>query len=217
MDDVTFADRAEGGRLLAGRLRGLSRHHPVVLGLPRGGVLVAAEIAHALDAPLDVLVVRKLGCPWHPELGFGAIGEDGVRIIDDDLVRALRLRPTEIEEVGAREQTELERRVRRYRGEHLPLDLEGRSVILVDDGIATGATMKAAVDVARLRGAAHVVVAVPVSSRDASRELSSIADELVSLERPETFQAIGGFYGDFTQTTDDEVVAALGAAKPPAA
>ncbi len=214
--NVTFRDRGEAGRLLARRLRDLQRHRPVVLGLPRGGMPVAAEVARALGAPLDVLVVRKLGCPWQPELGFGAIGEDGVCVLNDDLVRTLRLSSGEIAEVAARERAELDRRVLRYRGDRPPVDLQGRTVIVVDDGVATGSAAKAAVELVRRRGAGHVVVAVPVASTHAIRELATMADGVVCLESSETFGAIGEFYDDFTQTSDEEVTAALAAAASPA-
>lgn len=211
---MTFRDRGEAGRLLACRLRGLKRRHPVVLGLPRGGMPVAAEVARALGAPLDVLVVRKLGCPWQRELGFGAIGEEGIRVLNDDLIRALRLRSAEIDEVVARERAELDRRVLRYRRHRPPSDLQGRTVIVVDDGVATGFTARAAVEVVRRLGAGHVVVAVPVASSRAVRELGSMADEVVCLESSEAFGGIGEFYHDFTQTSDEEVAATLAAASP---
>jgi putative phosphoribosyl transferase len=164
--------------------------------------------------PLDVLVVRKLGCPWQPELGFGAIGEQDVRVLNAELVRALRLSSAEIEQVAAREQAELERRVLRYRGDRPAVDLQGRTVIVVDDGIATGSTAKAAVEFVRRRGAAHLIVAVPVASGHALDELALLVDGLVCLEGSETFGAIGEFYEDFTQTSDEEVAAALAAATP---
>jgi putative phosphoribosyl transferase len=211
---VTFRDRSEAGRLLARRLRGLRRRHPVVLGLPRGGIPVAAEVARELGAALDVLVVRKLGCPWQPELGIGAIGEEGVRVLNDELIGGLGLGPAAIEEVTAREQGELDRRVRRYRGDRPPIDLHGRTVIVVDDGIATGSTAKAAVEVVQRRGASRVVLAVPAASSRSLRDLSALADEVVCLESSEAFWAVGEFYDDFTQTTDDEVAAALAAASP---
>jgi putative phosphoribosyl transferase len=212
---VTFRDRGEAGRLLARRLHGLKRRRPVVLGLPRGGMPVAAMVARALDAPLDVLVVRKLGCPWQPELGIGAIGE-GVRILNDALVRALRLSSAEIAEVEARERAELERRVLRYRGDRPPVELQGRTVIVVDDGVATGSTARAALELVRRRGAGHVIVAVPVASTHAAHELASMADGVVCLERSEAFGAIGEFYDDFTQTSDEEVAAALANTASPA-
>jgi putative phosphoribosyl transferase len=212
---VTFRDRGEAGRLLARRLRRLKPRRPVVLGLPRGGISVAAMVARALGAPLAVLVVRKLGCPWQPELGFGAIGE-GVRILNDALVRALRLSSAEIAEVEARERAELERRVLRYRGARPPVELQGRTVIVVDDGVATGSTARAAVELVRRRGAGHVIVAVPVASTHAAHELASMADGVVCLERSEAFGAIGELYDDFTQTSDEEVAAALAGTASPA-
>jgi putative phosphoribosyl transferase len=211
---VTFRNRGEAGRLLARRLRALKRRRPVVLGLPRGGMPVAAEVARALGAPLDVLVVRKLGCPWQPELGFGAIGEQDVRVLNAILVCALRLSSAQIEKVAASERAELERRVLRYRGARPAVDLQGRTVIVVDDGVATGSTAKAAVELVRRRGAAHVIVAVPVAPTHAVHELSTIADGVVCLESSEAFGAVGEFYDDFTQTSDEEVAAALAAATP---
>jgi predicted phosphoribosyltransferase len=204
-----FRNRRDAGRQLATHLRGLGLHDPVVLGLPRGGVPVAAEVATALGTPLDVLVVRKIGCPWHPELGVGAIGEDGVRILNDALIAELRLSRQELEAVTAREQLELERRVRRYRAGRSPADLRGRTVIVIDDGIATGFTARAAVTVARRRGAARVVLAVPVGSTSAIHELGELADDIVCQHISDAFWAIGQFYADFTQTSDDEVAACL--------
>jgi putative phosphoribosyl transferase len=206
-----FRDRREAGELLAQRLRRLRTSDPVVLGLPRGGVPVAAEVARALGAPLDVLVVRKLGCPWQPELAVGAIGEGGIRIVEDRILAEVGLAADELERLTARETRELERRLRRFRGDRPPLDLQGRTVIVVDDGIATGATARAGLEVARRRGAATVVLAVPVAPPVAVRELEKVADEVVCLHQPEAFWAVGQFYADFSQTPDEEVARLLAA------
>jgi putative phosphoribosyl transferase len=181
----------------------------VVLGLPRGGVPVAFEVARELDAPLDVIVVRKLGVPFQPELGMGAIGEDGVRIINTDVVAAAHVDATQIADVEARERVELERRARRYRGDRPKLDLTDRIAVIVDDGIATGSTARAACQVARAHGAASVVLAVPVAPPGWTERIGPDADDLVALDTPEPFWAIGQFYRDFSQTSDEEVAACL--------
>jgi putative phosphoribosyl transferase len=181
----------------------------VVLGLPRGGVPVAAEIATALDAPLDVILVRKLGVPFQPELGLGAIGEEGVRIINSDVVRDTGVTEREIAQVEARERVELERRADRFRGDRPRVSLDGRVALVVDDGIATGSTARAACQVARLHGATRVVLAVPVAPRGWMARMADAADDYVCLAEPEPFIAIGQFYDDFTQTEDDKVIACL--------
>lgn len=181
----------------------------VVLGLPRGGVPVAAEVAEALGAPLDVIVVRKLGVPAQPELGMGAIGEGGVRVLDPELIRRAGVAPGAVEAVEHRERAELERRVRRFRGDRPAVPIEGRTAIIVDDGVATGGTARAAVQVARAHGAARVVLAVPVAAPEAVRELAGVADDVIALETPELMRAIGYWYDDFTQTSDEDVVALL--------
>ena len=186
----------------------------VVLGLPRGGVPVAAEVARALGAPLDVIVVRKLGVPFQPELGMGAIGEDGVRIVNDEVVRATGVSRSQLAEVEARERAELERRARRFRGARSRKSSEGRTAVIVDDGIATGSTARAACQVARAHGATRVVVAVPVAPRGWTARIGGDADECIALTTPEPFWAIGQFYVDFSQTSDDEVVGCLDLADP---
>jgi putative phosphoribosyl transferase len=196
--------------MLARRLAHLHGEPVVVLGLPRGGVAVAAEVARALGAPLDVIVVRKLGVPFQPELGMGAIGEDGVRVINDDIVRSTRVTDAEIAAVEARERAELERRARCFRGDRVREPLDGRVAVIVDDGIATGSTARAACAVARAHGATRVVLAAPVAPPDWTTRLADVADELVAVDTPSPFHAIGEFYDDFTQLTDDNVVAALG-------
>jgi putative phosphoribosyl transferase len=206
---MVFADRVDAGRRLAPRMLHLRGEPVVVLGLPRGGVPVAAEVAAALDAPLDVIVVRKLGVPFQPELGMGAIGEDGARVINDEIVRMAGVSERELAEVEARERAELERRALRFRGDRPREPLEGRVAVVVDDGIATGSTARAACQVARAHGAARVVLAVPVAPPDWTARLGAEADELICLDTPERFFAIGQFYADFSQTPDDEVVACL--------
>ncbi|WP_405682280.1 phosphoribosyltransferase family protein [Streptomyces sp. NBC_00057] len=212
-----FMDRRDAGRQLAARLAHLKGAEVVVLGLPRGGVPVAAEVAEALGAPLDVCLVRKLGVPFQPELGMGAIGEGGVRVINDDVVRTAHITPDELAEVEAREREVLERRAQRYRGGWEPIGLEGRTVLVVDDGVATGSTARAACRVARARGAARIVLAVPVAPHDWIARLGEEADELICLHAPRNFFAVGQFYTiDFCQVDDDEVVACLeeAAARP---
>lgn len=201
-----YTDRSQAGRRLAERLQSLAATHPVVLGLPRGGVPVAFEVATALGAPLDVLVVRKLGVPYQPELAMGAIGEGGARVMDDAVVRMTGVTAPEIADVERRERTELERRSRRFRSGRTATSLEGRTAIVVDDGIATGSTARAACRVARALGASRVVLAAPVGPADAAARIAGDADEVVCLEQPEPYFAVGQAYRDFTQTTDEEVV-----------
>jgi putative phosphoribosyl transferase len=204
-----FQNRSEAGQLLGERLGYLTPERPVVLGLPRGGVPVAFEVAHALASPLDVLVVRKLGVPFHPELAFGAIGEDDAQVLNTHLVQRLGLSKDTIAEVARHERTELIRRVELYRGDRAALAVTGRTVVIVDDGLATGATARVAVEVARARGAKRIVVAVPVSPRETVAELRTLADEVISLHVPTQFEAVGEWYEDFNQTTDDEVTSLL--------
>lgn len=203
-----FADRADAGRRLAAALGHLARQDVVVLGLPRGGVPVAAEVAAALRAPLDVILVRKLGVPGHEELAMGAIGEDAVRVLNDDVVGSLGLSDEQVASVEAAERVELERRAGRYRSE-AAVDIRDRTVVIVDDGVATGSTAIAALRVAAARGAARTVLAAPVAPHGIDRRLGSHADEVVVLKTPRRFSAVGQFYDDFGQTSDDEVVACL--------
>jgi len=210
-----FRDRRHAGVLLGERVRPLALSDPVVLGLPRGGVVVAAEVARALGAPLDVLVVRKLGAPGNPELGIGAIAEDGITVLNDALIARLRVSPAEIEAVAEREQRELVRRTAAYRRGGQPLSLAGRSVVVVDDGLATGFTARAAVAAARARGAAMVVLAVPVAAPETVAEFSSLVDDVVCVEAPEFLFAVGAAYADFSQTGDDEVERLLAAVAAP--
>lgn len=206
---MLFTDRTDAGRRLAVALRHLERRDPVVLGLPRGGVPVAYEVAQALGAPLDVIVVRKLGVPYHPELGFGAIGEGGVRVISDEIVRHAGLREKDLVSVERAEEAELGRRAQAYRKGRPRLPLKGRAVVVVDDGIATGATARAACQVVRAQGAAHVVLAVPVASPEVAARLGEDVDEVVCLSTPHLFSAVGEWYRDFSQTSDEEVVSLL--------
>jgi putative phosphoribosyl transferase len=212
---MVFADRADAGRRLAARLQHLAGERVVVLGLPRGGVPVALEVARALGAPLDVIVVRKLGVPFQPELGMGAIGEDGVVVISQEMVRAAGVSAEELAGVGARERAEVERRAWRYRGGRPRQPLGGRVAVVVDDGIATGSTARAACRIARALGAARVVLAVPVAPPGWQDRIGGDADELVCVQTPRDFLAIGQFYADFSQATDDEVVACLRRAATP--
>jgi putative phosphoribosyl transferase len=210
-----FRNRMEAGRRLGARLATdptIAGQDVVVLGLPRGGVPVAAEVAHELHAPLDVLVVRKIGHPYQPEAGIGAIGEGGVRVIDPRIVAAAGVSPRDLERVEARERAELERRVRRYRGDRPLVSLHRRTAVIVDDGIATGGTARAACQVAKALGAGRVVLATPVCPPDVLSRLAQDADDVVCLATPTPFFAIGEFYEDFRQTSDDEVLAALNSA-----
>lgn len=212
-----FRDRHDAGRTLARKLSQYgNRDDVIVLALPRGGVVVGYEVAHALGVPLDVLIVRKLGVPGHEELGFGAIASGGIRVLNRDLVRALRIDETMIEHVAGVESGELARRERMYRGARTPLDVRGKTVILVDDGLATGATMLAAVQALRKTGASSVVAAVPVASREACETIGTQVDVCVCLETPEPFAGVGAWYVDFDQTSDGAVTSLLAASRDPA-
>jgi putative phosphoribosyl transferase len=206
---MMFRDRQDAGRRLAERLEFLRGQDAVVLGLPRGGVPVAAEVAKALALPLDVIVVRKLGVPFQPELGMGAVGEGGVLVINHDIVRLARIGAQELSLVEGRERDEVERRAQRFRGERPPLSLAGRVAVVVDDGIATGSTARAACRVARALGASQVLLAVPVGADDSLRSLAADADDVICLQTPARFSAVGEWYLDFSQTTDDEVTRLL--------
>lgn len=202
-----FRDRRDAGRKLSRRLGAYAgRPDLLVLALPRGGVPVAFEVARTLGAPLDVFVVRKLGVPDREELAMGAIATGGVRVLNEEVVSGLRIPVPLIEESAAREQRELERRERAYHAGRPPRQPSGKTVILVDDGLATGATMKAAVAALRRLFPRRIVVAVPVGSVDAYREIGEVADEVVCVATPEPFHAVGVWYERFSQTTDDEVV-----------
>ena len=206
-----FRDRVDAGRHLAALAEegGLGGTEVVVLGLPRGGVPVAGEVARVLGAPLDVIVVRKLGVPFQPELAMGAIGEDGVRVENDDVMGSRALRIVDVDRIERAERVELDRRVRRYRRDHPRLDLRGRCAVVVDDGIATGSTAHAACRVARTHGATRVVLAVPVAPPAAVLALGEVCDEMLCVAVPEPFDAVGTWYRDFSPTSDDEVVEVL--------
>ena len=206
---MIFRDRADAGRRLAQLLRPMDYPDAVVLGLPRGGVPVAAEVARALEAPLDVLLVRKLGLPSHPEFAMGALGEGGVRVINTAAAREVPISEQQLAAVEEVETEELHRRAERYRAGRSRIPLDGRTAILVDDGIATGSTALAACLAARQLGAARVVIATPVASAAAVRELERHADAVVPLTTPASFHAVGQYYRDFRPTSDDEVVALL--------
>ena len=201
-----FLDRPDAGRRLAGALaKYADRPEVIILALPRGGVPVAYEVAHELRAPLDVFLVRKLGLPGHEELAMGAIASGGVRIIDQRLVEMLGVLPEDIEHVTAREQQELERRERLYRDRRPPPDVAGKTVVLVDDGLATGSTMRAAVEALRKEGAGKIVIGVPIAAPDTCESMRSEVDDIVCAVTPEPFRAVGIWYVDFSETSDEEV------------
>lgn len=208
--DLPYRSRSQAGRLLAGALSHYkSKEDVVVLGLTRGGVPVAGEIASRLGVPLDVLVVRKLGVPFQPELAMGAIAADGTRVLNEQLIRDLRISANDVDTVVRREQAELERRERLYRGGRPPIGLNGRIVILADDGLATGSTMRAAICSTKKQSAKRIVLAVPVASVSALERLRTEVDECVCLAAPEPFFAVGEWYGNFPQITDAEVMKLL--------
>ncbi len=208
-----FEDRVDAGRQLASHMEFLQGQDVVVVGLPRGGVPVAFEIANALQAPLDVLLVRKLGVPFQPELAFGAIGEDGVRVLNDSVVRQSHLDGDDMDVVERKQRVELRRLADRFRRGRDPISLAGRTVVIVDDGIATGATAKAACRVARVHGASRVVLAVPIGPPDVAARFGGVADEVVCLETPTPFAAVGQGYRHFAPTTDNDVVELLDRAR----
>lgn len=206
MGNRIYEDRRDAGRALVPEVKGCELHDPIVLGLPRGGIPVAYEIAVAIDAPLDVLVVRKLGVPFQPELALGAIASGHVRVLNEQLLEELpSIDESVIEDIVARETEELERRENLYRGDRPYPELRDREVILVDDGIATGATMRAAVEALRSRDLAKLMIAVPNASRQALRLLADKVDQIICLDVPRPYFAVGNYYRHFGQTTDDEV------------
>jgi putative phosphoribosyl transferase len=205
-----FRDRVDAGRRLAARLAPYARDSGLtVLGLARGGVPVAFEVAAALEAPLDALAVRKVGAPGQPELAIGAVAPGGIRVLNHDLIGQLGMSPAAVEAAVARARPALELGERAWRGDRPPLDLRGGTVILVDDGLATGATMRAAVAWAKHQQARHVVVAAPVAAPGAAQQLRGEADDVVAVFTPPDFDAVGAWYDDFTQTSDDQVVELL--------
>jgi len=210
---MRFRNRPDAGRRLASRLEHLRGKDAVILGLPRGGVPVAAEVARALAAPLDIILVRKLGVPAQPELGMGAIGESDARVINPDVVRYAQVSEAQLADVERRERAELQRRALRFRGGAPHEPLAGRIAVIVDDGIATGSTARAACQVARALGAATVLLAVPVAPPGTDVAMRGDADEVICLEMPDRFLAIGEWYEDFAQTSDEEVVGLLRAAR----
>jgi predicted phosphoribosyltransferase len=211
---MLFRDRADAGRQLLSKL-GTYKGRPdvLVLGLPRGGIPVGYEVARGLGAPLDVFVVRKLGVPGQEELAMGAIATGGVRVVNHDVVDALRIPPDVLDRAAAEELRELERREQSYRGQRPKPPVEGRTVILVDDGLATGSTMRAAVAALRQQGPAHIVVAVPVAAVQTCADLRREVEDVVCFATPEPFMAVGRFYDDFSQTSDEEVGALLASAR----
>jgi predicted phosphoribosyltransferase len=204
-----FRDRHEAGSLLAERLSGYVDQKPIVLALPRGGVVVGYEVARVLGAPLDVVVARKLGAPWQPELAVGAIAPRGVRVLNEDVLAWLDISEDEVEQMASLEASEMERRMRLFRGDRLELTLKGKTVILVDDGIATGMTVRAAIEYIGQHEPGHLVLAVPVCAARTAEALRSELDDLVSLKTPVDLLAIGYWYEDFEQVSDEEVVELL--------
>jgi putative phosphoribosyl transferase len=213
----SFEDRHHAGRKLAAALQRFKETDPVVLALPRGGVPVAFEVAKALDAPLDILLVRKIGAPGHEELALGAV-VDGVHpqmVLNEEIVELAAPPAGYLERAKRTQLAEIERRRHLYRGDEAPIEVAGRTVIVIDDGIATGATVKAALQGVRRNGPRYVVLAVPLAPKESLRDLASACDEIVCLSSPSPFFAVGAHYEDFSQTTDEEVIALLSQAKPP--
>lgn len=208
-----FRDRTDAGRRLAPLLAESARDDTLVVGLPRGGVIVAAEAAAALDVPLDVIIVQKIGHPDQPELAIGALGENGVRVVEDSAIRSLGITADSLADAEERATAELARRIVRFRSTTSPPDLAGRHVVVVDDGIATGATAAAACRVARAAGADRITLAVPVAPHGWEHRFDELADDLIAMDTPRSFGSVGRFYVDFDQTTDAEVLAALATAR----
>jgi predicted phosphoribosyltransferase len=213
-DDLRFADRHDAGRRLAALLTHFRDQDPVVVGMARGGVPVAAEVADVLAAPLDVVLVRKLGAPGQPEYAIGALAEGGIRVLSDAVVKAIGIGAAELEALVARQQRELDDRLMRYRGDAPPLDVQGRTVLLVDDGLATGRSARAAALSLRARGAARVILAVPVAAPSSLQGLHDCVDATVCVETPADLWAVGHWYHDFRPTSDQEVIALLDAHRP---
>lgn len=216
---MPFRDRKDAGRRLADALRGFKDGHPVVLALPRGGVPVAAEVARALGAPLDLLLVRKIGVPFHPELAMGAVVDGAAPLVvrNEDVIRMAQVSEAEFAAIRDRELAEIKRRRARYVGDRSHPDLKGQVAIVIDDGIATGATTRAALRAVRKQEPSRLILAVPVAPTGTLRELRQEADEVMSLENYEPFGAVGAYYADFGQTSDEEVAALLARSPGPAA
>lgn len=208
-EQTLYRDRVDAGARLAGELQEYRGERPVVLGIPRGGVPVAAEVARRLEGELDVMVARKLGAPGHEELAIGAVTADGARYLNSEIIQAIGVDDRYLEQITARQTAEAAKREARFRGPHGPIELGGRTVILVDDGLATGATMRAAARAVRARGPARLIIAVPVGAREAVAALAEDADRVVCPAQPEPFIAIGLHYEDFAQVDDEEVLALL--------
>lgn len=206
---MLFRDRIDAGRKLASHVKHLRGTNLVVLGLPRGGVPVAYEVAKELGAPLDVIVIRKLGLPWHPELAMGALGEGGVRVVNEEVVRLANISDHDFGVVEAREKVEVEARAKKFRAGRTPIPLAGCIALIVDDGIATGSTAIAACKVAHAMGASRVIFAAPVGAADTVRKLATVADEVICPEIPRTLNSVGEWYEDFSAVTDEEVIVIL--------
>jgi putative phosphoribosyl transferase len=208
--NMLIRDRAEGGQILAAKLKQYAKRPDVIiLGLPRGGVPVAFQVATILDLPLDIFLVRKLGVPGQEELAMGAIASGGVRVLNGDIIDAMQIPESIIDTVAVKEQRELERREKFYKQDAPPLDITNKTVILIDDGLATGATMRAAAEALKLQNVSKIVIAVPVAAESTCRELSHLVDEIVCALTPEPFYGVGYWYDDFSQTTDAEVIELL--------
>ncbi|HEV2471217.1 MAG TPA: phosphoribosyltransferase [Chthonomonadales bacterium] len=210
---MQFQDRADAGRQLANALQRYSSENPIVVALPRGGVPVALEVARGLHADLDVMAARKIGAPWQPELGIGAVAPDGVQVLDSATIESLGIEQHRIDRIAAAEIAEMDRRTARYRGGRPVLRVTGRTAILVDDGLATGVTARAAIASLRKQNPARLVLAVPVCAAETAQSIASEVDDLVCLMAPEQFQAVGLWYRDFAQLTDDDVVRMLSTAR----
>lgn len=204
-----FPDRRHAGRILGERLLRIDIDNPVILALPRGGVEVGYEVASLLRAPMDVIVARKLGAPMQPELGIGAVAPGGIMLLDDRMIRQLELSDSEVADVVARERAEMQRRIREYRRGDAPLDLTGKTAVIVDDGLATGVTALAAIRAARAAHAARVVLAIPVCAPETAAAIEAEVDVFVCLEQPEPFVAVGAWYEHFGQTSDAQVIELL--------
>jgi len=208
-----FKDRRDAGRRLAQRIEGIKEADLFILAVPRGGVVVAFEVVKALGAPMDLIIPRKLGAPGNPELAIGAVTQDGTIVLNHDIVQELGVPKSFIDQEAAEQVKEIERRMKKYRGDAPPPQLAGRTVVLIDDGIATGATIRAAVQSVRRSRPKRLIIAVPVAPPSAVQSLEKDADEVVALETPEWFMAIGQFYENFDQTSDEEVIDLMAKAK----